>query len=159
MPAWGVRPDAIANAIARGKATKPTVMPAIRSSRNLWELYVRKERIDFGSQLSLGKAVAILSLSQARRRIECCTVEHSCLQGNVSPTSAWGKRSGRQGLEAYRGLTLHRLRHSAVSIRRASLFRCTTIGLPSRRPPRRCDERIATGPMIESRAINEFVIP
>ena len=33
--AWGGTPDAIANAIARGSATRPTVTPAIKSHTNL----------------------------------------------------------------------------------------------------------------------------
>jgi hypothetical protein len=32
MPACGVRPEAIANAIASGSATRPTVTPAIASA-------------------------------------------------------------------------------------------------------------------------------
>jgi hypothetical protein len=35
MPASGLTPEAIPNAIANGKATMPTVMPAPRSLRNL----------------------------------------------------------------------------------------------------------------------------
>ena len=34
MPASGLTPEAIANAIASGSATTPTVMPAIRSAEN-----------------------------------------------------------------------------------------------------------------------------
>jgi len=37
-PAWGERPDAIANAIASGNATRPTVTPAIKSEMNLCRL-------------------------------------------------------------------------------------------------------------------------
>jgi len=35
-PACGGTPDAIAKAMARGSATRPTVTPATRSERNLW---------------------------------------------------------------------------------------------------------------------------
>src|SRR5262249_11172268 len=66
MPAWGVRPEAMANAIARGNATRPTVTPAIRSSRNLCRSYVLSKRADFGSQFSLRKPLPILSLWQPR---------------------------------------------------------------------------------------------
>jgi hypothetical protein len=34
-PAWGGTPDAIAKAIARGSATRPTVIPATRSATNV----------------------------------------------------------------------------------------------------------------------------
>ena len=38
MPACGVTPEAIANAIASGRATMPTVKPAMRSARkSSWE--------------------------------------------------------------------------------------------------------------------------
>ena len=67
MPACGVRPEAIANAIARGNATRPTVTPASRSSRNLCRSYVRRNKTDFGSQLSLRKPLPIFSLSQPHR--------------------------------------------------------------------------------------------
>jgi hypothetical protein len=35
MPACGDIPEEMANAIASGSATRPTVMPAIRSERNV----------------------------------------------------------------------------------------------------------------------------
>jgi hypothetical protein len=35
MPACGVIPDEMANAMAKGNATKPTVTPAIRSDVNV----------------------------------------------------------------------------------------------------------------------------
>src|SRR5207244_1355411 len=34
-PAWGGRPDAMAKAIAKGRATNPTVIPATRSDTNI----------------------------------------------------------------------------------------------------------------------------
>lgn len=36
MPAWGGMPEAMANAIASGSATSPTVAPAIASDKNVW---------------------------------------------------------------------------------------------------------------------------
>jgi hypothetical protein len=33
-PAWGDAPEEIAKAIARGRATRPTVTPAMTSARN-----------------------------------------------------------------------------------------------------------------------------
>src|SRR5262245_8690874 len=50
MPACGVRPEAIANAIARGSATRPTVTPATRSCRNVDRSYCRRAMTDAGSQ-------------------------------------------------------------------------------------------------------------
>ena len=47
-PACGVTPEAIPKAIARGSATSPTVMPASRSCRNAFALYVLRARTDFG---------------------------------------------------------------------------------------------------------------
>ena len=38
MLACGVSPEAMAEAMASGRATRPTVIPAITSSRNLWRL-------------------------------------------------------------------------------------------------------------------------
>src|SRR6266567_4020176 len=52
MPACGVRPEAIAKAIASGSATRPTVMPAVTSCKNLFRLYSRRHRTDFGNQRS-----------------------------------------------------------------------------------------------------------
>src|SRR6478735_1579010 len=51
MPACGVRPDAIANAIAKGSATRPTVTPAIRSAvRSPAEYPDANVRTERGSQ-------------------------------------------------------------------------------------------------------------
>src|SRR3954466_14593734 len=47
-PACGVTPEAMPNAIASGRATRPTVIPARRSWRRLWTLYVRSAEIDLG---------------------------------------------------------------------------------------------------------------
>ena len=37
-PAAGLTPEAIANAIARGRATMPTMIPAIKSETNVFPL-------------------------------------------------------------------------------------------------------------------------
>src|SRR5438552_18308141 len=50
MPACGVSPEAIAKAIASGSATKPTVMPAMTSCKNLLRVYSRRHRTDLGNQ-------------------------------------------------------------------------------------------------------------
>src|SRR5919109_2045103 len=71
-------------AMARGRATSPTVTPASRSRRNLWLVYPRKQSTDFGNQRSSKKARSISSLLQQlcqlpitmsdRRAIDCpCT--------------------------------------------------------------------------------------
>src|SRR6266853_244803 len=52
MPACGVSPDAMANAMASGRATSPTVTPAMVSFKNLFRLYSRRQITDFGSQRS-----------------------------------------------------------------------------------------------------------
>src|SRR5712691_66062 len=52
-PACGERPEAMAKAIAKGRATRPTVTPASKSERNLWRSYSRNRIIDFGSQASI----------------------------------------------------------------------------------------------------------
>src|SRR5215471_388804 len=43
----------MANAMASGKATNPTVIPAIRSDTNFLRSYVRRKITDFGSQESM----------------------------------------------------------------------------------------------------------
>src|SRR5215218_4881705 len=49
MPACGVTPEAIPNAIASGSATNPTVTPAIRSDVKSCRVYpARKHKTDFG---------------------------------------------------------------------------------------------------------------
>jgi hypothetical protein len=49
MPACGVTPEAIPNAIASGSATNPTVTPAIRSDVKSCLVYTaRKHKTDFG---------------------------------------------------------------------------------------------------------------
>src|SRR5438105_1825768 len=50
MPACGVSPEAMAKAIASGSATRPTVMPAMTSCKNLFRLYSRRHRTDLGNQ-------------------------------------------------------------------------------------------------------------
>src|SRR2546430_937643 len=52
MPACGVSPEAMAKAIASGSATRPTVMPAMTSCKNLFRLYSRRHRTDLGNQRS-----------------------------------------------------------------------------------------------------------
>src|SRR2546428_6591314 len=52
MPACGVSPEAMAKAIASGSATRPTVMPAMTSCKNLVRLYSRRHRTDLGNQRS-----------------------------------------------------------------------------------------------------------
>src|SRR5579871_388036 len=51
-PACGESPEEIANAIASGRATRPTVIPAMRSETNFWRSYVRRRITDFGNQES-----------------------------------------------------------------------------------------------------------
>src|SRR5829696_1849246 len=49
IPACGVTPEAIPNAIASGSATNPTVTPAIRPDVNSCRVYpARKHKTDFG---------------------------------------------------------------------------------------------------------------
>src|SRR4051812_15394321 len=50
MPASGVRPEAIAKAIASGRATSPTVRPAARSAANAAGEYCRSASTDAGGQ-------------------------------------------------------------------------------------------------------------
>src|SRR3954447_7726933 len=50
MPACGLRPDAMANAIASGSATRPTVMPAIMSRVSIDREYCRSASSDAGVQ-------------------------------------------------------------------------------------------------------------
>lgn len=45
-------PEEIANAIASGNATSPTVTPAMRSDTNFFALYCRRHRIDLGTKAS-----------------------------------------------------------------------------------------------------------
>ena len=49
-PDCGATPDEMANAIASGRATRPTVTPARRSATNASREYVLSSRTDFGSQ-------------------------------------------------------------------------------------------------------------
>src|SRR5207248_9969463 len=78
MPACGVNPEAMANAIASGKATRPTVIPAITSWANLLRLKSRKQRTDFESHRSSGKANAIVTSCQVDRfgARKTASVEH-----------------------------------------------------------------------------------
>src|ERR1700722_7582729 len=55
-PNCGGTPEAIANAIASGSATKPTVTPASRSPGNCFQEYCRNTRKDLGAQ-SLNSAI------------------------------------------------------------------------------------------------------
>src|SRR6266849_5222688 len=50
-PASGGTPEAMAKAIARGSATRPTVMPERRSARNKRFVYDLRHTTDLGSQL------------------------------------------------------------------------------------------------------------
>ena len=43
IPYSGVTPEAIPNAMARGRATIPTMIPAMRSDMNVFLLYVFKQ--------------------------------------------------------------------------------------------------------------------
>src|SRR6476661_8053027 len=52
MPACGVSPEAMAKAMASGRATRPTVIPAMTSFKNLLTLYSRRQMTDLGSQRS-----------------------------------------------------------------------------------------------------------
>src|SRR6476646_274324 len=52
MPACGVSPEAMANAMASGSATRPTVIPAMTSFKNLFRLYSRRQITDLGNQRS-----------------------------------------------------------------------------------------------------------
>ena len=47
-PYCGGTPDEMANAIANGSATRPTVIPAVRSAANNFTEYWRRQWIDFG---------------------------------------------------------------------------------------------------------------
>jgi hypothetical protein len=47
-PACGDTPEAIAKAIASGRATSPTVIPARRSETKVWSVYFFNKRRDFG---------------------------------------------------------------------------------------------------------------
>ncbi len=50
-PVCGGTPEAMANAIAKGRATSPTVIPARRSDTNIRLVYDLRQSTDFGSQL------------------------------------------------------------------------------------------------------------
>src|SRR5882724_4393467 len=50
MPAWGGIPDAMAKAMARGNATRPTVTPAIRSAAKSRVVYPRNVSRSLGVQ-------------------------------------------------------------------------------------------------------------
>src|SRR5258705_514823 len=58
-PACGETPDAMANAIASGSATSPTVTPAIRSERNLWRLLSRSTRMEFWGEKLWGGVMRV----------------------------------------------------------------------------------------------------
>jgi hypothetical protein len=55
-PRSGVRPLAIAKAIARGRATTPTITPAVRSDVNCERLYDFSVVIDFGTNKTVEPA-------------------------------------------------------------------------------------------------------
>lgn len=65
-PRSGVTPLAIANAIARGSATTPTITPALRSEVNCERLYDFNVVMDFGTSrtvhLAGGMAYALKNL-------------------------------------------------------------------------------------------------
>ena len=72
-PRSGVRPLAIANAIARGRATTPTITPAVRSEVNCDRLYDFSVVIDFGTSKTFephgGMAYALKKLVRQERRL------------------------------------------------------------------------------------------
>src|SRR4051812_10664696 len=57
MPACGDIPEEMANAIASGSATRPTVTPAIRSAVKVGSEYCRSARNDAGTNLELADRV------------------------------------------------------------------------------------------------------
>ena len=48
IPFSGLTPEAMPKAMASGRATMPTMMPAIRSAANVRREYSRSEEISFG---------------------------------------------------------------------------------------------------------------
>src|SRR6185436_18564787 len=63
MPACGVTPEAIPNAIASGRATNPTVTPAIRSNVKSCRVYpARKHKTDFGIHFLFSDVTVFLFL-------------------------------------------------------------------------------------------------
>ena len=83
----------MAKAMASGSATSPTVMPAIRSSRNLWRSYVLSERTDFGSQFSLRKPISIFSLWQESEEsgsyVWCVALEAFVARDSAQCSGRW----------------------------------------------------------------------
>src|SRR5713101_820626 len=69
-PACGGTPDAMANAIASGRATRPTVTPAITSETNCGLEYLGRVRKEFGNHLrsSGPNTVSTINYTQRRRQ-------------------------------------------------------------------------------------------
>src|SRR5919199_614635 len=74
MPAWGVSPEAMANAIASGSATRPTVRPAARSRASEDHEYCESARSDAGAhtgtcmEFSSGEPFYCTTTHASRRR-------------------------------------------------------------------------------------------
>src|SRR5215471_2858260 len=82
MPACGDMPDAIANAMASGRATRPTVMPAVRSETKTRRSYVRRHETSRGTRGSArGMAPVYMNISMLRltRNAGAVTMAAACL--------------------------------------------------------------------------------
>src|SRR5215210_1399045 len=73
MPACGVTPEAIPNAIASGRATNPTVTPAIRSDVKSCLVYpARKHKTDFGIHFLFSDVTIFLERSKGISSCRFC---------------------------------------------------------------------------------------
>src|SRR6202165_3026353 len=89
-PAWGGTAEAMANAIASGNATSPTVTPARASVANFLRLYPLSKRIDLGSHSFICRSQhsSLWRLHRQRQSENCniCNVKEK--SDSTAPTCA-----------------------------------------------------------------------
>src|SRR5687768_169836 len=66
MPACGVTADAMPNAMASGRATTPTVTPAMTSETNAWRSYVTRHSTSFGRHARQGLPLSSVFIPSER---------------------------------------------------------------------------------------------
>src|SRR5215216_1942605 len=88
IPACGVTPEAIPNAIASGRATNPTVTPAIKSDVKSCRVYpARKHKTDFGIHFLFSDVTAFFL---ERSNGEVLAGSEPVLRGLLVSTSSTG---------------------------------------------------------------------